>query len=263
MKQLLSIEWLKLKKLKSIKVIILIYLAIVPIWMYAISSWFELIGKDLPIPDTSVMWEFPTVWRFVTYSASFFNLLFCITIIILVANEFSYRTMRQNIIDGMDKRNVILSKFLVIVGLSTLAFLFASFVSLFFGMIQGKNIDLYSNTHYLFLYFFQTLCYFGFAFLITILIKRTAISIIVFIGYIFIEAIAGLFLPKQIYAFMPMNNFAKLTPNPFLDSFLKIELEHSNEKLFLLESWQIITLSAVFMVMCYVISYTILRRRDL
>ncbi|MFK5098226.1 hypothetical protein, partial [Klebsiella pneumoniae] len=53
---------------------------------------------------------FPEVWQTVAYFSSFFVLLPSILVIMLVTNEYTYKTHRQNIIDGWSRNEFLLSK---------------------------------------------------------------------------------------------------------------------------------------------------------
>lgn len=264
MKQLLSIEWIKIKKLKAAWIIIFAYMLLVPVWMYAWNNIFGQLNSSLPapiFPSTKTLWSFPTVWKFVTYAASYFNLLLSVLIVILTANEFSNRTLRQHIIDGLSKQKVITSKFLVIIGLAVFVTLYCFMISLIFGLTQGETIDFWENIEYLGLFFIQSLCYFGFAFLLGILIKKSALSIILFYGYIFVEAIVGLFLPATIYAWFPANNFSKLTPLPFFETLSNQRVDLG--ELVIWPMYQNVIVSLIFLTLIYATAYLRLKRKDL
>lgn len=264
MKKLIQIEWIKIKKLNSVKIILAIYMVMIPLWMLGMNLWFTALNKSIPLfPDSKTLWSFPTVWKFVTYSASYFNLLLAVVVVILTTNEFSNRTLRQHIIDGMTKRQVIYSKFLVVLFFSLISTCYVFLIGAIFGLSQGKGLDLYSNIHFVGLYFVQTLCYFGLAFFLAILLRRPALSIILFYGIIFFEAIVGIFIPNSVYAYLPLNNFSKLTPLPFFDQILKKAAENSTEKLYFLDLWQVVLVSLGYMFILYAIALFRLNRKDL
>jgi len=264
MRQLISIEWIKLKKLSAFTWIILLYMILLPLWMWVMNLWFGSINQQIAImPDTKTLWSFPTVWRFVTYSGSYFNLFLSVLIVVLTTNEFSSRTMRQHVIDGLTKRQVILSKFLVILGISIFVTFYAFLIGLIFGLTQSAKIDLYSNIHYVGLFFVQSLCYFSFAFLLSILIKRSALSLIIFYGVIILEFIVSFFIPQIVYAFFPFKNFAKLTPIPFLEQLVVGMEADMGEKIIQFDTWQVVSISLFFMMLFYSISYWRLKKGDL
>lgn len=264
MKQLLSIEWLKIRKLKATYIILAAFIVLLPVWMIAMNFWFGKVNENISFPlfpSTKELWTFPTVWKFVTWSASWFNYVLGILIIILVTQEFSNRTLRQHVIDGLSRRQVIFSKFLVVILLSGFATLYVFLTGLVFGISQSEEIDLYTNIHHVFLFFIQTVCYFGFVLVVALLIKRAAISILLFYGYLFVEMIVGLFIPANLYAFLPANIMAMLTPMPFLEILTKPRVE--NGELILLATWQIAAVGIVYLLFFYWFAYFRLRRRDL
>ncbi|MGV3612841.1 MAG: ABC transporter permease [Fluviicola sp.] len=258
MKKLFQIEWIKIKKLNSVKIILAIYMVMIPLWMLVMNLWFTKLNEAIPLfPDSKELWSFPSVWRFVTYSSSYFNqLLMAVIIVILTSNEFASKTLRQHIIDGMTKRQIIYSKFLVVLFFSIISTCYVFLIGTIFGMSQGGGLDLYHNIHYIGLYFVQTLCYFGLAFLVSILLQKPALSIILFYGIIFFETIIGFFIPNWIYAFFPLNNFAKLTPLPHFDKIF-------GGMSWSLQFWQVVLIALFYMFLLYAIALFRLNRRDL
>ena len=265
MKKLMQIEWIKIKKLNSVKIILAIYMVMIPLWMWVMNLWFTEMNKAIPLfPDSKTLWSFPTVWKFVTYSASYFNLLLlAIIMVILTTNEFANRTLRQHIIDGMTKRQVIYAKFLVVLLFSVISTCYVFLIGAIFGMSQGTGLDLYHNIHYIGLYFVQTLCYFGLAFFLSILIRKSALSIILFYGVIFFETIVGWFVPNWFYAYLPLNNFSKLTPLPFFGQMLKKAEENGADGIYYLDLWQVVLVSLLYMFLLYAIALFRLNRKDL
>lgn len=265
MKKLIQIEWIKIKKLTSVKVILLVYMALIPLWMLGMNAFFEDVNTKLKLfPTSETMYSFPNIWGFITYSASYFNLLLAVVVIILTTNEFSNRTLRQHVIDGLTKRQVIFSKFMVVVFLSMVATAYVFLIGTIFGLSQGKGIDLYTNVHFMGLFFVQTLCYFALAFFLSVLIMRPALTIVLFYGIIFMETITGLFLPASVYAFLPMNNISKLTPLPFFKEIFVTnpDADHRRE-FYILDLWQVALLSLFYMMILYFISLVRLNRKDL
>lgn len=262
MKQLLSIEYSKLKKLTAIKVIFLIYMVMVPLWMVFLGIFFA--NMQLPfLPTQQDFWSFPMVWKFITYCASYFNVLMGVVVVIITCNEFSNKTLRQNIIDGMSKREVILSKLNVIVIISVLVTLYTFLVALVFGFINSKEINLYENIHFIFIYFLQTLAYFSFAFFFAVLVKKPAMSIVFFVLSFLFETIIGAFLPKIVYLYFPLNVFSKLTPFPFFESFIKMAEKQTGETVPTIGSGEIIFFAILYMLIFIIIAYQSLKRRDL
>lgn len=264
MRQLLAIEWIKIKKLKATYFILLSFIVLLPVWMIAMNYWFEMMNNNIPIklfPSTKDLWTFPTVWKFVTWSASWFNYILCILIIILTAQEFSNKTMRQHVIEGLSRKDVILSKIIVLFGFSLFSTTIVFLTGLIFGLSQSEEIDLYHNIHMIFLSFIQSFCYFGFAYVITVLVKKSALSILIFYGYLFVEMILGIFIPTNVYTFFPANTMASLTPMPFLEILTKSKVESG--EFILLNAWEIATVGLIYTGLFYTFIYYRLNRKDL
>ncbi len=263
MKQLLSIEWLKLRKLTAFHLITVIYIIILPSWMFAMNLWFGALNKQLHFfPSTKELWSFPTVWRFVTYSGSWFTFLFSIVIIILTTQEFSNKTLRQHVIDGLSKTQVIGSKLLVILLMTIFVTLIVFLTGLFFGMSQNE-IDLYTKIHYLFQFMLQAFCYFGFAFVLAMLIKKPALTILVYLGAQFAEFVAGIFLPDYIYSYFPLNSIAKLTPLPLFEQLTQATDKLNKQNSYIPENWQSVIVAVLTMIALYSFAYYRLKKKDL
>ena len=129
---LLSIEWLKLKRLITLRVILIVYAILLPLIFYSLS----LMSVNGTFYDNSI-YKFTDVYHYVTYISSFFYLLIGVIIVVFTCNEIKYKTQRQNLIDGLSKKDLILSKFYVVMALSVLITLYTFLIALIFGVFAG------------------------------------------------------------------------------------------------------------------------------
>lgn len=269
MKKLLAIELGKLKKLNSLRVLLLVYFALSPLFAYAVYTFFDSIAA----PFLGQNWNpfaFPDVWSFVTWCSSWFNVLMGVIVVIIMTNEFSYKTLKQNVIDGMSLKQVIAGKFIVVFLLSTIVTLYTFVMSLTYGLINSESTaDIWKGFSNIPVYYLQTLCYFSFAFLFATLVKRSALSIIFFIVSFIVEYILGgvlkLMSLEYVYAFFPLNAFSKLTPFPILKEMVKAaeERNQSEGMPFLLDDGINILLCLFYMILFFLISFWVIKRRDL
>ncbi|TNE56324.1 MAG: hypothetical protein EP338_00335 [Bacteroidetes bacterium] len=272
MKQLISIEFAKLRKLNSIKIILLIYAAMVPAWMFFLDHFYNLIITPL-LPFQKALWAFPIVWNFTTFSASFFNILVGVIVVTVVCNEYNFRTMKQNVIDGMTKSQIIASKFVVVFGLATVVTLYTALAAFVLGMINHDGTSFYENSHYIFVYYLQALGYFSFAFFFALLIRKPALAIILFVVSFIAEWIIGIALTiglkNGVYNYFPLNAFSKLTPSPLLTEFKKINEQQAaaqGKKAEIIEELSLsdnVWLSVGYICIFFAIAYLVLRKRDL
>ena len=109
MKRLLTIELQKIWLNKASRVLSIIYF----LSLFLLAS-IALIEFDFGFfkfeAAKSGFFNFPYIWHFTTFVASWFKLFLAVIIVSMVANEFSYGTLKQNLIDGMSKKEFLLSK---------------------------------------------------------------------------------------------------------------------------------------------------------
>jgi len=163
---------------------------------------------------------FNEVWHTVGYFSSWFIFIPAILVIMLMTNEYSFRTHRQNIIDGWTRKQFLTGK-LLDVGIVTL--LIVVFYLLACVVIGLKNITVGERTSgsqvYFIAYFtLQTFSQLSIAFLISFLVRNTAISLTVFIvGFLVLEPILGRILKvggTGIEHFLPFEISNRLIPPP-------------------------------------------------
>ncbi len=114
MKRLLHIEWLKVSSYRSFYVFTGIYAILIFFTYFGVNSFLNL-G---PLFDVNSVYKFPNVWYFVSYVSSWFSPILSILMILLVCNEFAFRTLRQHIIDSnihrfFQRNNLPASNYLV------------------------------------------------------------------------------------------------------------------------------------------------------
>ena len=135
---LLKIEWKKLKPYRNFW-IQLIFSAIAVFGLNFIV--YNFMHKNLPPKEGTLIMDspfgFPEVWHTVTYLSGFLLYLPGVLIITLVTNEFSFRTHRQNIIDGIKRNQFIWIKYTVLFFISIFFTLVVSACTIFFGTLSG------------------------------------------------------------------------------------------------------------------------------
>jgi len=214
MKRLLQIEFLKLLTYAGFWVPALFWAI-----LYVLSLFIGTqINVNLPGLESQTFFTFPMLWNTSTWLASWFNLLLAITIMIFVCNEFSFRTFRQHIIDGLSRTELFFGKVLLIfvfaVAGVVLVFISTLAVGLFFNDADTWS-HILDTIHLLLVYFIQAVAYMTFAMMIALLLKNIALSILTFILYFFpIELIIRNIFPDQILMFFPMKVISNLTPPP-------------------------------------------------
>ena len=195
--KLIGIEWMKLKRLMTMKIILLVYAVLVPV-IYFLLSYIQVGPLRIPIQG----YQFPDAYQLVGWTAGWFNLMVGVIIIVFTTNEIKYKTQRQNVIDGLSKRDVILSKFFVILGLSIVVTLYTFLIGFVTGVVNGGGGSAMDGIEFIAIYFISTLGY------------LPALAIVIYIFSTIIEGIVGFIAIQEYVQFFPLTTFAKLSPFP-------------------------------------------------
>lgn len=209
------------------------------------------------------IYSFPGAWHMLTFlgGMDIIKLFLALIIIIFVSKEFTHKTIRQNIMNGLSRQQFLFSKVLFILILSLLATLLVTVSGIFLGLKHTETFSMnlmLEKIAFLPAYFLEMFTYSAFVLLLVFLIKRPVISVAVLIFYYFGEWILSAKLPESIGAYLPFVSIGNIIdrPNtPILQSFGVTFRET-------------ISMSDVFscIIYCFVfigIVYLMLRRSDL
>ncbi len=240
---LIKIEWLKLKKYPAfwwmLGIVALTYPAINLMFSAVFDSMSK--GKGMESQLAKMLlgnpFAFPEVWHSVAYFSSWFIMIPAILVIMIIANEYTYKTNRQNIIDGWTRNEFVTSKLfdvLIIAGVTTLAY---ALVALSFGFSYSSEIEKTrwsEQLQYIPLFLLQSFAQLTIAFLLGFLIKRSFIALGIFLFYsVLVEPLTvqyltyGAKLPK-VAAFFPLEISDKLIPPAaFMGKFNEVAYKQS------------------------------------
>lgn len=278
MLRLLSIELHKLKYNKSAKVISIVYFILITFIALIASIEFKFGDFNFRIADQGIF-NFPFIWHFNTWIASILKLFLAIVIVSMMANEYSNRTLKQNLIDGLSKKEFVISKFLTVVLFSFVSTLFVFIVSLILGLIFSDYNEIeiiFSDTEYLFAYFINLVGFFSFCLFIGILVKKSAFALGCLLIWSIIEGIIYGFLKWEMFRdtnlvdnimqLFPLASMSNLIKEPFSRlGAVQSAASQLGEALDKDYSVQFITVLIVLIWTCLFVfgSYAILKKRDL
>ena len=278
MLRLLSIELHKLKYNKSAKVISIVYFILITFIALIASVEFKFGDFNFRIADQGIF-NFPFIWHFNTWIAGILKLFLAIVIVSMMANEYSNRTLKQNLIDGLSKKEFVISKFLTVVLFSFVSTLFVFIVSLILGLIFSDYNEIgiiFSDTEYLLAYFINLVAFFSFCLFIGILVKKSAFALGFLLIWSIIEGIIYGFLKWEMFKntnladnimqLFPLASMSNLIKEPFSRlGAVQSAASQLGEALDKDYSVQIITVLIVLIWTCLFVygSYAILKKRDL
>ena len=223
--RLIKIEFRKLIYSKSWWLLLGLYFVVM---ILALINYNHLVSnadimlKNVPEVDFSLkkIMRFPEIWHNLTYLAGFFKIFPAIILITSLSREYTYRTFRQNVIDGLGREAFMFSKFNLVIFLSLLSALLIFTI----GMILGFANDDPDNYHrfseeilYVLAYTVEVFTYLCYALFLSVLFRRTGIAIILLLSIdFFLEPFIGMFMGEPLKEFLPMAMIDGLIRFPLL-----------------------------------------------
>lgn len=192
MASLLKTEWLKIKKYPAFWWMLGIVSLSYPGMNYAIyengykdqlnDKAMGMILAMLPNPFT-----FPDAWQTVAFISSLFIFLPSIVVIMFITNEYTYKTNRQNIIDGWSRSNFMLSKMIDVIIISLLITMLYTITAFVIGTVNSGSAHAFTwgGTKYIGLFFLQVFSQLSLALLIAFLVRKAFIALGIFLCYYF------------------------------------------------------------------------------
>ena len=269
-----KLEWLKIRNYKVFWILLVMYILALFIITSLGMVFFEFLkskGADFQGIDPTILpiYDFPDIWQNTTYLGSFAKVLLAFIVIISVNNDTTYNTMRQNIIDGISKREFLLSKLSLILFLATISTSCLFVFDMVNGSIHSHPLGLahrFDELEFLAVYFYDIVIYCSLAFLLALLIKKSGFVIIFLALYsLLFEPIAGAIFTydphfqgtilRAMTPFFPIYSLSDMIPVPFPKYYFQEIADNPPWSAVLISTgWLVVYLSAI---------YWILTKRDL
>jgi len=224
------------------------------------------------------IFNFPYIWHFNTFVTALFKLFLAIVIVSMMSNEYSNKTIKQNLIDGLSKKEFILSKFLTVVVFALVSTIFVFVVSLILGLFYSDYNELsiiFSDLEFLVAFFVKLVGFFSFCLFLGILVKRSAFALgFLVLWMIFEQMLFGLLgwkfvsweTAQSIKGFLPMEAMSNLINEPFSRLKAVQSVAAQMGESFALNyavHWYEILIVLLWSALFIYLSYAILRKRDL
>ncbi|OSY88385.1 excinuclease ABC subunit B [Tenacibaculum holothuriorum] len=231
MLRLINIEFHKLKHNRASKILSIIYFGLLTSIALIAAIKFDIGPIKFHLAEQGIF-NFPYIWHFNTYMAAILKFFLLLVIVSMMANEYSYKTLKQNLIDGLSKKEFILSKFYTVIVFALISTLFVFIVSLILGLVYSDFNELsiiFSDLEYLIAFFIKLVGFFSFGLFLGILIKRSAFAVAAMIVWLIVESIFKGYLywtfkdlksgteeaVSSIMQFFPLESMANLIKEPF------------------------------------------------
>lgn len=274
MLRLVNLELQKLLLNRASKVLIFISF-VLPFTVLILSSikinffgFFTLELGELGI------FNFPIIWHITTFFASYFKLFFAIVVVSMIGNEYSNKTIKQNLIDGLSKKEFILSKFYTIVFFSLLATVLIAIGSFCIGLYYSSYTEasiIFSETEFLLAYFVKLVGFFSLCLFFGMLVKRSAFALaFLFLLYIFEWIVFGVAVKAlnldaawKIKNFLPLESMYNLINQPFQRVVMSKYPEKIDMAYDYAVHWYELVIVLGWTAVFIFLSYRLLKQRDL
>jgi len=275
--RLLHIEFIKLWNNRASKVLIISYFALLTSIALVAAIKFDIGPIQFHLADQGIF-NFPYIWHFNTFITAFFKLFLAIVIVSMMSNEYSNKTIKQNLIDGLSKKEFILSKFLTVISFSFISTLFVFIVSLILGLVYSDFNELsiiLTDLEFLLAFFIKLTGFFSFCLFLGVLVKRSAFALGFLILWQVLEGIIRGIIRWKLFdgettdivmGFFPLQSMFNLIKEPFSRlGAVQSVANQMGEKLALDYAihWYEILIVIGWTVIFIYGSYAILKKRDL
>jgi ABC-2 type transport system permease protein len=263
---LLQLEWKKLASYRLFQVLVGLYILLLPLGF--------LIGKNIDLPaetgGTISFYTFPKVWDALGYAGNWVSFFFLgFLAVLMVTNEYEYKTVRQNIITGMSREDYFWGKVFTMLVVSGFAAIYYAIVAVSIGFyftdyVISEKVLLHADL--LPRYFLMCFAYMNFAFLLGILFRKMGLALFFYFIYtLLIEMVLRYYVHAQMFGmeskyrnYFPLNAFEDLAPFPIPDFGPAADFPS-----FFLSPMEAVTLTSVFTALFLSTSYWLFQKRDL
>ncbi len=236
MKRLIRIEWLKNFNYFPVILFSSIYFVLVIGFTLMCAQTIPIFGISIKLLDQGFL-NFPQIWNFITYFTGLLKIFLGLIVIFTISNEFTNKLFKQNIIDGLSRKEFLFSKVLTITLLSLLSTGIVVSMGLILGFSFSKSTELnlvFKESYFILGYFLKLFSFLTFLLFITVLLKKVVFVFLTFFIWWVIEIVltimeyqsrviekfdeSGRNVTEKIQLltdYLPLNTMSKLVEEPF------------------------------------------------
>lgn len=279
MLRLLKIEWNKIYYYKTARVFTLIYFVMLVVAGIILAFIKPTIGgMKLDIAKLG-MFNFPEVWQNITWLVAIGKIFIAVIIITNITNEYSNRTLKQNLIDGLSKKEFLTSKVLSNLVFATLSTFFVFAIALILGLVFSQTPEMtFKGIEFIGSYFLKLNLFFTICLFLSLLLRKSAFA---FLGLIVLWMVEGAISTAEVgikmwmaggfenidpYGFY-LSNYLPLNVSSKLIDFPKINIEGfvMGGSIFKYTTidWTFVVAALIYITIFLFFSFRLLKKRDL
>lgn len=211
--QLYNVEWIKARSQYAFVITIAAQLIIFLVIVF-IAANFDIHVKGVSIRP---FFQFPHVWDTFAWLLGWLNLFTAIGFISIVGTELGDRTFHFQLVSGLTRMELVLSKILLALVFSAGWSLVFFGVGLGFGLHYSSSVasyDIFLGLELLLAYFLRTVTVIVAVMLITFLVRNLAVSVLIFVLMFSISPVIHSMIPESVGWMLPFGAMQNLTPMP-------------------------------------------------
>ncbi|MDE1191222.1 MAG: ABC transporter permease [Arachidicoccus sp.] len=185
----LKIEWLKMRNYRTFWVLAVLFVLCIVGLNFSMNFNLNNSHTKGPNPISMIIgnpFDFPDVWQTVTFWSGLVLFIPGLLMLILITNEYNFKTHRQNIIDGTSRFDFVFSKIILVLLFSVISTLIVALTALAAGFIKGNMPFSTDKIVYVFYFFLQAVTYILSGALFGFVLKRAGLAVSLYLIYIFL-----------------------------------------------------------------------------
>lgn len=280
MLRLLKIEWNKIYYYKTARIFTILYFVMLVILGGSLAVIKPDVGGFKLNLAKLGMFEFPVIWQNLTYLFAIAKIFLAVIIITNVTNEYSNGTLKQNLIDGFSKGELLKSKILTNITFA----LFSTFCVFLIIFVLGQFVfsseaSFFQGIEYVGAYFLKLILFFSICLFFSFFLRKSAFALLGVVVWWMIEKALGVleFFWKAmrkdwdfeqiephgfwLTEYLPLNTSANLIKLP---DFNPLNFQTGKPVFIFVEiDKNFVILAVVYILIFTFLSYRLLKKRDL
>lgn len=229
-------------------------------FLKALSRLIEGFGQQINITRIP-LYHFPDIWQNLAWSGGLLKMGLAIMVVVSITNEYTYRTLRQNIIDGLSRKEFLISKIYTNLLLSLFSMVSVFLIAVVTGLIYSPELDFpfgLTGIDFYPAYFLEIFAFLSFALMLGFFVQRSGLTIILLLFSYLIELIIKENIDDYVPAltpFFPLESIMNLVPMPFA-RYVFMEIQDK-------VNWGAVLIAGTWTVLFNYFAYLKLKRSDI
>ena len=219
MKLLLQLEWGKIRRYRTFWAFIILFavtLAGISAVLYKVREGMHSLTIDAP---GVTLFGPGRLWSTTAWAGGFGVLVLGLLVIVLVTNEFVFKTQRQQVMEGMSRTAFMAGKWMVVAGLTAYGWILYVLASWVLGAASGFSVaGIMTGCGFAGYFLLKIALSLSIAMMIALWVRRAGLAIVIYLLYvIMLEGILGFLLNRiagGLGDFLPLKAVGTLISNP-------------------------------------------------